>query len=245
MLDEQRNPTRTDATETDTANSPRPTSTRRRALLRAAASAAPVMATLPNGAALASASTLQCVTVEQAGNNAQGLVPDVFLDNYMRIPGKLQRYIVPNSSGTGTALALVYYVPVPEGGVTKHVYVYGSPNLVGETPGSWFDPGATGVSLEQQIDADFLYVYYASQSPITSNTQIKINPSTGKPTECVLESIPDWPGPIDGRADTANWATGPSQPRDCFFPIAIKADPDTAGNTPVTASCLTSFQREL
>ena len=38
--------------------------TRRRSLLKAAASVAPVLATLPNGAALANASAFQCATNE-------------------------------------------------------------------------------------------------------------------------------------------------------------------------------------
>jgi hypothetical protein len=72
-------------------------SRRRRGLLKAAASAAPFIATLPSGEALAAASAPHCVINRQNGRDTPS--PVVFdpvppEDHYIRIPGSVQDYLI-------------------------------------------------------------------------------------------------------------------------------------------------------
>ncbi len=94
-----------------------PESNRRRNLLKAAASAGPLIATLPSGEALANASALQCVINEQEGGANPPADPIVSNppppeDHYLRVDGEIRRYLsfvsIANG-GPGTGVIQVYY----------------------------------------------------------------------------------------------------------------------------------------
>ncbi|MGB5834272.1 MAG: hypothetical protein WBG92_20120 [Thiohalocapsa sp.] len=80
----------------------------RRRLLRAAATAAPLVATLPSGAAWAQASTAQCILDTQPGGSAYpGYESAVIEANIIRVLAIKQDWIVPPDS----TLTTTYYLP--------------------------------------------------------------------------------------------------------------------------------------
>lgn len=79
---------------------PRPEpSTNRRRLLKAAATSAPLMATLPSGAALANASAFHCLVGMQG--EAGGVANEVIeLDGFIRVPARRREYTDPVGGDT-------------------------------------------------------------------------------------------------------------------------------------------------
>lgn len=209
---------------------------RRRALLKAAASAAPVIATLPSGAALANASALQCVINQQQG---QGGAPAGVLerplpidDKFVRVPGSIRGYEIPDPGGSGsTLLVRVYRIPALPPGSGSDVYVFGdNSDLMSNppTPGTWFDTGS-GSWAGIDNPAEFLVVYSADPVPIGDKSDVAIDADLW-PSQCeIAEGIPTWPG------------GGPTSPQHCFYPVAVQAPPNTVGNIALAHSCLVSF----
>lgn len=219
-------------------------SVRRRSLLKAAVSAAPVIATLPGGEALAQSSAMQCVISEQNGDKSppEDIEPQTVppADTYARATGTIERWIIPNPTSSGTISVEVFHVDV--GG--DEIYVYGRNTASGvPTMGSWFDRSiATPPVAVGSAPAEFLYGYKADTSPLADIDDLAVNSSTLLPEECVIDhSIPSWPGPLGTPATPA----GPDETKHCIFPFAVKADLETPGNVPLTHSCLASFQRTL
>jgi hypothetical protein len=215
----------------------RPLSSKRRAFLKVAASAAPVIATLPSGEALALTSTLQCAINEQDGSSARpaGAVADTDppQDAYARIQGELQTWTIPNPDGNNPANVSIQVFHIP----TLDVYVYGdNPSYPSLTPGNWFDRNDPNVSGPSRTAArEFLYLYQADTAPLANIGDLHVNPSGLEPSSCEIQStITPWPN--DGGP------AGPNSPQHCFYPIAVQANQDQPGNIPLTGSCLASFQ---
>ncbi len=232
-------------------------SSRRRHLLKAAASAGPLIATLPSGEALAAASALQCVINEQnATEQPDGVLPGPPApgpppDNYIRIPGKREFYfsITPPPNGAGAGTIEVYRFNDQNG---DEILIVGDNAGTSVSPiappGTWFDP-STALFKSAEEDVWFLRMYYADPNPITGPADVAVD-ETGvdadgfpAPSEaCTIENPPGgWntgspPPPTAPR-------TGPdgTSGRDCIYPLAVQVDPGSPGNIPLTGSCLTSF----
>ncbi|WP_200242146.1 hypothetical protein [Thiohalocapsa halophila] len=192
-----------------------PESGRRRSLLKAAASAAPVIATLPSGEALANASALQCVINEQnqAGPPVTVDIPVPDDDTYVRVSGEVREYFTEASNAGPGERRTVYFF---EGDVPQA-------NILVNPDGSWFDDTGWQQDNSQTREAAFLVQYNATT---TDPTTAEVN------TECELEVGTDsWTGIV----------TGPRAPQHCFYPMAVKAPQGNAGNVPLTTSCLASF----
>jgi hypothetical protein len=216
----------------------------RRLLLKAAASAAPLIATLPSGEALANASALQCVINQQTGGNdfPLNLRPHPNTDpqdKYTRQLGSLDLYRIPDprpgaTPGATIVVRINKISELPPG--TGEITVYGDNsalNIPAVPPmGSWFD---TTNPLHVRIGGvqyQFLVVYGADRSPIQDPSDVAV--SNLVPTDCEINSsIPTWPG-------TAT-VSGPSAPQHCFYPLAVQVPANTPGNIPLTTSCLASF----
>lgn len=223
-------------------------SPRRRNLLKAAASAVPLVATLPSGEALAQASALQCVINEQNGTKEQPegeeTKEDPLSDSYARIAGTVESWFINNPNNpSARVLATVYHIVTDSDEI--HVYGDNQPGLNLPVRGTWFDssvaviPSPLGTS-----DAVFLYAYEADRSPIEEKEDVHVDTSTGLPTSCIIDpAIPPWPGPTG----TPSTPAGPSSTggTHCFYPLAVQAPSETPGNVPLTYSCLASFQRTV
>ena len=104
----------------------------RRRLLRTAASAAPLIATLPSGAAMAQASAANCVIEDQEA--ARRGLPDAIVepgsDNYIRVPGSEKQYLKSTGGGPPFRRITVYEFRVP-GSPSRLVSV--------DKDGNWID----------------------------------------------------------------------------------------------------------
>jgi hypothetical protein len=224
-------------------------STHRRRLLKAAASAAPVIATLPSGEALAAASALQCIINEQDGTKgpAPGQVPSPSPDGYARLLGDKETYAIENGSG-GFLFADVYHVQLPASG--EEIRVWGDNAVAGvPEPGTWFSPGEFGqpdffLGISDPVATnpwEFLYLYKADSSPLDSKEDIAVNPD-GTPADCDI--APSLEGVWDSQGGPPGAPTAPGSPpgKYCFHPLAVQETaPQTPGNVPLTNSCLVSF----
>jgi hypothetical protein len=209
-------------------------SSRRRDILKAAATAAPLVATLPSGEALAGASAMQCAINQQEVDLGfpEGIVPKTTppQDSYARVEGRIQVWEITDPDDPGqTIFVKIYRIPDLNGDL---VYVYGDNTDLGTTslpaPGTWFDITGLGQPV-QQAPAQFLYVYNANR-PIDTQNDVAVNGLV--PGGCTIDTtIPAWPGAV----------SGPKSPQHCFYPMAIQAPAKTSGNLALTHSCLTSF----
>ncbi|WP_295883963.1 hypothetical protein [uncultured Thiohalocapsa sp.] len=253
MLDHRRNPTEAGATPTRRpeqagTGTQQAVSQQRRGILRAAISAAPVIATLPSGEAMAAGSALQCVINEQLGVQAPpaGEV-DPLTDNYARISGSVQFWLVQDPDiPTQNTLVEVYHFVDANG---DQVWVYGdnaTSSKTWPTPGTWFDTTTALLPFpNSQRNAEFLYLYNADVAPINDKTQVSQGPNPTPPpdripTDCTLEGI-TWPGPPAS-------PVGPSKPVHCIYPMAVQSpqiEQNLPNNVPLTHSCLTSFQNAM
>jgi hypothetical protein len=216
---------------------------RRRALLKAAASAAPLIATLPGGEALANSSLLQCVINQQMGaDEAPKSIRELTdpLDTYSREDGFLDFYLAPDPrqppGTTLTVLLRVYRIrEMPPG--AGWLSVYADLNLPEFPPlGSWFQTGQMGYTLLGSVERQFLRAYGTARAPIQAPTDVAIN--FPLPGGCNFDVT--WPGPAGGTPD------GPQEPQHCFYPLAVQSvqgASNNAGNVPLAASCLASFDR--
>jgi hypothetical protein len=127
----------------------------RRHLLKAAASTAPLIATLPSGAALAQASAINCV-IEEQGQAVDGLPTaiDPAGDSYIVVTGESW-----------------YYVGLPGGVSDRRVYFF---DTLGDPPvrvqvdsdGNWVD--VTGATASERQDNTFLVIFSTDADPATS-----------------------------------------------------------------------------
>jgi hypothetical protein len=214
-------------------------SERRRSLLKAAASAAPVIATLPSGAALAGSSSLQCVIKEQNGDKSPPEnIEEPQADHYARleVDSYIEIWRIQDPTNPASDIFVRVFHVTMDG---EEIYVYGDNTAPGvPIMGSWFDT-ASATGPFRRNPAAFLYGYNATTSPLAEKDDLKVNPTTLLPSECVIDTdIPPWPGAPESPA-------GPDDKKHCIFPFAVRADVDTPGNVPLTHSCLTSFQRAL
>jgi hypothetical protein len=234
-----------DAQNTDTREvTPRQVSPARRKLLKAAASAAPVIATLPSGEALAMTSSLQCVIHEQDNSNKPQPNPVVVnADQYVRVPGRREVWQSNTSvaaGGAGVGQIEVYRIPDQDG---NEILVVGDNLNTNVNPiapvGTWFNPAtAQPPSPSSSAERQFLRFYRADAFPIASSTNVAADPA---------------PPYLSTGCGTSNPAGGWSQPpapragpdgsigRDCVYPLAVQADTRTPGNIPLTYSCMASF----
>jgi hypothetical protein len=218
---------------------------RRRRLLKAAASAAPLIATLPSGEALASASALQCVISEQNGDKSQpqGEEPETVppRDNYARLSGRVEQWLVEDPSApTERTDAIVYYMVIDG----EDIRVWGENGAGFPEPGTWFDPVSANAFPPVAVDdfpAEFLYLYQANTAPLATKSDLEVDAATILPAGCTIKSGISWPGP----GGTPATPSGPSAPEHCVFPMAVQANVGAAGNVPLTYSCLASFQNAL
>ncbi|NBC13764.1 MAG: hypothetical protein GVY09_10540 [Gammaproteobacteria bacterium] len=226
---------------------------RRRHLLKAAASAGPLIATLPSGEALAAASALQCVINEQ--NNTEppdGVVSNTLPDNYIRIPGKRQLYRSTTAFPAGFGIGTVeVYLFNDQAGNPVHIVGDNQPPQATDLAptGTWFvppDPPNQEPTFEE--DVLFLRMYDANPNPITGPNDVAID-ETGAdangpyPSErCTIDNPPGGWNTVSAPPPTAP-RSGPigTNGRDCVYPLAVQADPNVPGNIPLTGSCLTSF----
>ena len=215
-------------------------SVRRRGVLKAAVSAAPFVATLPSGEALAAASALQCVINEQTGA-AEPPAPVVIApvppeDTYVRIVGEIRTYrsFVAAGSGGGGVGSIIVYKYTVDG---DDILVVGQNTNPSAAPlGTWFNLGVVPAPILLSTQpAHFLRLYDASPNPITAPGDVAVDAGTQLPTACT-QSSPNWPGPPTS-------PTGPSTAdgKHCFYPVAVQANVNQAGNIPLTQSCLLSF----
>jgi hypothetical protein len=236
----------------------------RRRLLKAASSM-PLVATLPSGAALANASSLQCVINEQ---NDPQQAPGTQLtatpnpDSYIRVDGRIQKWLIGGpdvaSGGPGTAGQVIdIYVYTING---QQITIVGdNPQSTSVAPaGTWFYPNAklAGQNFAHQYiprsDTDeqtqFLYVYQSAGLPTVG---VSVDPATKLPTACDIPAQPTWPGSNPTNVcDDANGnpiacpptPDGPQAPAHCVWPLARPVTSATqGGNIPLTHSCLASF----
>jgi hypothetical protein len=207
-------------------------SRRRRGLLKAAASAAPFIATLPSGEALAAASAPHCVINRQNGRDTPS--PVVFDpvppgDHYIRIPGSVQDYLIFDAS-VGFGPITVFRFTIESNPVTV---VGDNPQNTSAAPrGTWVDPGLLTTPINPAQPAQFLYLYNTTRFEVVDpETDVAVG-ADGFPSDCTISS-PDWP----------SGAGAPPKPASCFYPFAVQAEPTAQpGNIPLTHSCLLSFQ---
>lgn len=222
-----------------------PKSNRRRELLKAAASAGPLIATLPSGEALANASALQCVINEQDATNppAEGVVGVTVPadDRYLRVDGEIRLYrslVSVENGGAGFGNIQVYSYQLDG----EDILVVGdNPNNATAAPlGSWFDLTVDPAPIPLPLattPARFLYLYGTENTPITDAGDVNVDPITGMPTPDCSITGPAWPGPPKS-------PIGPTSPQHCVYPMAVQVLPggSRTNNIPLTQSCLTSFQ---
>jgi len=185
----------------------------RRQLLRTAASVAPLIATLPSGAALAQASASNCVLLEQEAAEKGEEPPAIAAstDSYIRVPGSRTLYEFPYDN-----------INDEEKGTQKEVYEFTVPgtqrNVSVDAQGNWIDL-STAIKRGRGEPQYFLVLY----KPIGFQ---------GKVTElCDLENqVHFWP----------EGAPQASSPDYCIAPLAkvSRSQPD---NIPLNQSCMASF----
>jgi hypothetical protein len=214
-------------------------SIRRRQLLRAAASAGPLIATLPSGAALAQASAVQCAVAEQeavASDQPAGVQSILVDDRRVRITGEVRLY---QSETNPNDVVLVYYIPAGTVAPTD-IYVYGDP---APNVGEWFDT-TNYVLLPGAQTVGFLVQYEATSYPVADPSHIAVpvaptDPERAtKPGACEITNAPDWSDDMEAGAPVAT----PTSPDYCFYPFAVQVVPEHPGNIPLAYSCLCSIQ---
>jgi hypothetical protein len=215
-------------------------SIRRRQLLRAAASAGPLIATLPSGAALAQASAVNCAVAEQEASVGDQPAPvqNVLIDDKrVRIAGEVRLY---QSKTDPKDQPLVYYIPAGTIAPTE-IFVYGDP---APNAGEWFDTTDYTIVPGSAQAVGFLVQYDASSYPVADASDIAVptNPTdpalATKPGACQITNAPDW---SDDREAGAPVDT-PTSPDYCFHPFAVQVSPEQPGNIPLAYSCLCSIQ---
>jgi len=191
----------------------------RRQLLRAAASVAPLIATLPSGAALAQASASNCVIEEQQAAESGLDQPEAITaskDKYVRVKGTRRKYTFARTS--------IHFDNIndSETAEAKEVYEFVVPgtrrNVSVDEQGNWVDlSGATPSG--GPVDQFFLVIY----KPIGFE---------GKVTElCDLENqVHFWP----------EGAPQPSPPDYCIAPLA-KVSTNQPDNIALDGSCVASL----
>jgi hypothetical protein len=207
-------------------------SRRRRGLLKAAASAAPFIATLPSGEALAAASAPHCVINRQNGRDTPS--PVVFdsvprEDHYIRIPGSVQDYRISDAS-VGSGPITVFQFTIEGNSVTV---VGDNPQNTSAAPrGTWVDPALLTDAINAAQPAQFLYLYNTTRFEVVDPELDVAVGNDGFPSDCNITS-PSWPPEATSQPEPPNY---------CFYPFAVQVDPNQAGNIPLTTSCLLSFQ---
>ncbi len=87
----------------------------RRRLLQAAAAAAPLIATLPNGAAAATASTAQCIVISRKAKPLNNVIPDATppSDTFVRQHGTMAVFHLNAQPNTKETVYSMAFDPVP------------------------------------------------------------------------------------------------------------------------------------
>jgi hypothetical protein len=215
-------------------------SIRRRQLLRAAASAGPLIATLPSGAALAQASAIHCAMSEQnaaAGNQAENVLASPYDDRRVRVAGEERIY---QSDTNSREQVRVYYIP--QGTVAPAAI---SVHADGAMIGDWFDPTGYHELKSERRHVGFLVQYETSTSrpdptqiAVPADPRSMVSGAAVMPSQCQITNAPDWSDDLDAGAPTDR----PRSPDFCFYPFTVQAPTGTAGNIPLAHSCLCSVQ---
>jgi hypothetical protein len=173
----------------------------RRHLLKAAATTAPLIATLPSGAALANASTQACLAKEVERTTTGDVPPDVDFpnsDTYVHVLGVEAIY----SDGSGSSFTIYYFNldgPFRPGSVGDLALA----DVSVDSDGNWVDPPDPTQYSITQIERRFLRIY----QPNADLTDVQ--------EQCTL------------RAATASWpasAPDPQSPEYCIAPIATPGE---------------------
>jgi hypothetical protein len=118
----------------------------RRRLLKAAAATAPLIATLPNGAAWATASTAQCIITSRTG--AANVVSDPPPDGDTFVRQKGREVVVGKEDETDTSKWKTVYTIKPD-----DTSYYDSDGKKYNLPGSWEEKASTDKQLLRFFDA--------------------------------------------------------------------------------------------
>jgi hypothetical protein len=196
-------------------------------LLRSAAAAGPLIATLPSGAALAQTSAVQCVISEQeAPSDEQPQGVTQVADHYVRVAGFIEKWKVLATNQDVD----VYHIPDVSSGLGYEVYVYAAPPNTGE----WFDTDPSVATFLKSEPAAFLYLYSADY-PALSKSAVATTPGSVVPADCEVTDPLSWP-------NEPSVPEGPKPPDHCFAPLAVQVGPPAQdGNVPLTHSCLCSI----
>ena len=186
----------------------------RRSLLKAAASVAPFVGTLPSGAALANASAAQCAIDQQTqaamGKPLPEVPPDS--DNYVRVR------------------AITWFGDNPTGGAPIKFYQFtaldGTTSVRVDSKGNRFPiPGGPnpfeGIPQDRLTEVELLVLYQPADSPLT---RLELDADGITPSTCTISSS-------DFSAPPGTY---------CIYPIAKLGQP-AFGNIGMTTSCLASF----
>jgi hypothetical protein len=188
-----------------------PASGRRRHLLKAAASAGPLIATLPSGEALANASALQCVINEQENPTTLVETSDA-TDPYLRIDG----FLVKDGSNNVIAYR-----------ITGAPFA-GGDGLYVDLSGNRIDPASLPTPNTEEA-TQFLRVYGATNSPITGPEDVTVAVDT-TPSGCEIKSGLTGYSPYPTAPDYCFYPV--AAPRPAF---------GAPGNVALTGTCLASF----
>ncbi|AUB81013.1 hypothetical protein [Candidatus Thiodictyon syntrophicum] len=196
----------------------------RRRLLRAAAAAAPLVATLPSGAAYALGSTSQCIKDDRSNSQAVDFNPALggtaSPDGFARVQG--YQYTFRKGTERPPVTLIVFSI----GASANPPYYFGSSGSIGSysyTVGEVFDPATFAASVWTMTvgpDAVQLLKLYRAASDTGD--------ADSNPT-CAVDCLP---------------ASTDPQSR-CIFPVSQIGPPDAPGQNPgnnmgLTTSCLTS-----
>jgi hypothetical protein len=195
-------------------------SSNRRNLLKAAASMAPFVGTLPSGAALANASSVQCAIFLQ-GEAAEGRPIPISdsPDHFYRVPAKQWTTRIPPNFEPGT---VYQFTPLSTPGASPPpaVRVDGSGNAL-EIP-----PPPDDQIPSDAVDVYLLTMYVPVDDPANVPLQqLELASDNITPATCNIPS---------GKGFSAPPGTY------CIYPIAPLEGGDF-GNLGMSASCLTSF----
>lgn len=201
-------------TARDAETSPRKGVTRR-SLLRTAAATAPLIATLPNGAAMANASTYQCV-VKNSNETPPNTQPNIDTDMFVRVKAKTWDSFIPGEGPTK------FYNFSSLDGSDTNITVDTKGNRYNQSPPTSPEPAEIYLLvLYQPVDGDPMNGLY-----VENRIDPEISPF---PSQCTVKTgLNGWTAPAPGAPAGAY----------CVYPIAQFGD---GGNMGATHSCLASF----
>ncbi len=151
----------------------------RRRLLQAAAAAAPLIATLPNGAAAATASTAQCIVASREASPSD-VIPAPALDTFVRQHGTMAVFHLDGNTETKETVYSMAATP---------------PSTYYKSDGTVFD--TTGWIKDSETDVLLLRVFRPTSDtfdPVENPTSMADCGSTPIPPQCIFPVTKQDPG---------------------------------------------------